>query len=95
MEEYKSALVYLLDILNNYNEASFYAEVEKNLIDDVRITVIYAYIFDENYHMAQEFHNLHKDNFTNLKLKDKAYLLVNEPYNTFNAWKDIYFGISK
>ena len=95
LEEYKSALVYLLDILNNYNEASFYAEVEKNLIDDVRITVIYAYILDENYDIAQEFYNLHKDNFTNLKLKDKAYLLINEPYNTFNAWKDIYFGISK
>ena len=94
-EEYKSASIYLLDILNNYNETSFYSETEKGLIDLVRITVIYAYILDKDNDMAQEFYSIHKNNFIDLKLKDKAYSLINEPYDTFNTWKDIYFGISK
>ena len=66
--EYTSALIYLLDVLNNYSEL--------NVADDVRITIIFAYILDDNYNLALEFYNRENGNFKNIKKQQEAKELI-------------------
>ena len=65
LEEYKAALIYLFDVINNYmplesyqlsdNQLNKYNELLKELLDDTRIIIIYSYLLDERIDMAEKF----------------------------------------
>ena len=103
LQEYKSALVYLFDILNNHvplrkvefpilslNEYNIFLN---QILDNVRIMIIFAYSLDERIEMAQEFYQLHLDNFYSLNAQEKAVELIElNKANRIDMWKHIYFG---
>ncbi len=106
MQEYKSALIYLFNLLNNYYPLDSYqiSDVQNNkydsqlkeLLDNTKIMIVYSYLFDGKSKMAKEFYDLQINNFYNLKSKDKALsLLESDNLNKIDIWKDIYWGLSK
>ena len=106
LQEYKSALVYLSDILNNYTLVNMvvssdflvneYNDLLRTLLDDTRIMILYSYILDGRNGMAEEFYKLQANNFYDIKSKNKAAQLVEyDQLGRLDTWKDIYFGISK
>ena len=66
--EYKSALIYLFDIFNNYNDLE--------IIDDVRIAIVFSYILDKNHDLAVDFYNAEMNNFTNASKEIEALELI-------------------
>ena len=66
--EYKSALIYLFDVLNNYNDS--------DIADDVRLAVIFSYILDENHDLAMDFYNMEINNFNDIEKKEEAISLI-------------------
>ena len=67
--EYKSALIYLFDIFDNYNDL--------DIIDDIRIAIIFAYILDEKQDLAMDFYNREINNFMDISKKEEAIELIN------------------
>ena len=67
--EYKSALIYLHNVLENY--------ADTDIADDIRLTVIFAYILNENHDLAKDFYNIEIDNFNDLEKRDEAITLIN------------------
>ena len=66
--EYKSALIYLFDVLNNYNELE--------IIDDIRIAIIFSYVLNDNYDLAIDFYNRESDDFHDIVKKKDALELI-------------------
>ena len=106
MQEYKAALIYLFNVLNNYyplnpyqisdTQTNKYDSQLKELLDNTKIMIIYSYLFDEKSIRAKEFYDLQMNDFYNLKSKDKANKLLElDNLNKINIWKDIYWGLSK
>jgi len=113
LQEYKGALIYLFEILDNNTPAIIHEDVSaialpsnksfgeydillKDLLDNTRIMILYAYLFDEKDSMAEAFYALQIDKFYNSKSKDKAIELIEDKTsNRFASWWDIYLGISK
>ena len=104
--EYKAALIYLLDVINNHmplesyqlsdNQLNEYNELLKELLDNTRIMIIYSYLLDERIDMAEEFYKIQSNNFYNSNSQDKAVKLLNvTELSKLNTWKDIYWGISR
>ena len=105
LQEYKAALVYLIEIHNDNFEIAGRKKgpvpegqkrIFKRLLDDVKIMTIYAYLLDDRKNMAIQFLEIY-DDFYDLDYKDKAYELVESNLDafSFDRFKDIYFGISK
>jgi len=73
--EYKSALIYLNDILFNFYDLE--------ISDDVRILIIFTYILDEKRSMAQDYLEREKNNFFNKDKIKEAVSLINDTINGF------------
>ena len=106
LQEYKASLIYLIELINNYfpleptfltnQQPNQYDIYLKELLDDARIMIVYAYLLDNRKGMAIDFYNLQDNNFYNSKSKDKIkQLLESDGLSKFNTWKDVYLGISK
>jgi len=105
LQEYDAALIYLFEILNNYDSENNIVLLEgssnkhnlflKDLLDDVKIMIIYGYLLNDKQQMADEFYSLESNNFNNMELKNKASELLDSQTDKFDRWKDIFFGISK
>ena len=67
--EYKSALIYLFDVFENYNDLA--------IIDDIRIAIIFSYILDEKHDLAIDFYDREINNFTDISKKEEAIELIN------------------
>ena len=107
LQEYKSALIYLFEILSDYfplessfqtsnNQSGQYNMYLKELLDNTKILIIYSYLFDEKVDMANKFYNAQINNFYTESNREKAYMLLNSNnLSKFDIWKDIYWGFSK
>ena len=105
LQEYDAALIYLFEVLNNYglkdnvisSEDSHHKHdiLLRELLDDVKILIIYGYLLAEKEEMAKSFYDLQKNNFYSAKIKKKAIDLLNNQIGTLDKWRDIYIGISK
>tara|TARA_Y100000996_G_C22553115_1_gene654499 strand:+ start:1784 stop:2632 length:849 start_codon:yes stop_codon:yes gene_type:complete len=105
LQEYKSALIYLFEILNNYiplesssqnssNQSNEYNEQLKKISDNAKIMIIYSYLFDDKSDMANKFYNAQINNFYVSEAKEKASsLLSSNNLSRLDIWRDILLGI--